>query len=341
MPTAILIGFEYRMLTVSPDGKQKTPSLGFPGTVIDLNLAHIFCKEQDWKIIVITDILEEKFPEGIVQVITDGRVSMRSLTFYSNNSKDFRLVTNRNQLLTTLTDEIKGIVVRETKTHSTSTSNIPKDPDKNLFIYYTGHGTSTVNGASSILLPNAETVAFDEIRAIINTNFFGDGYIFGVLDCCHPTSMKLPYSLDLKGEIPGAEIEELLVNKGPKEHKWKLFDDYKACTQDFLLITSASNDQSSAATKYGSLFSEFFFRYLRQLNYPLSEAVNSKWPSRNLVVIANSVANDIVKRSTKVKQTISIYSAYKVQPIIPLWVGAVKMDITIDYKSKTIICNEH
>jgi hypothetical protein len=350
MPAAILIGFEYRILTIEPNGRSSI-SLNFPGTFIDLNTVNLFCREQKWDTTIVTDIIEEQFPEGIVNKVTTGAVDSKSLVFYTKYNKDFRLVKDKKDFVGVLTEELQ---------------RIKKSGEKHIFVYYTGHGVNNDEGKSSILLPNAQHISFDKLRNIITSNLKSteiqsDCEVMIVLDCCYPNNMGLPYTLkeyyqqkeNIIAEISGAKENQQKENiiaeiSGAKEnkvstkvvHKWVLADEYLASQHKILLITSATRYQTSAATKFGSLFTEYFFSYLRELNKPLSENKKEiEWPSRNLMTIANKVSAD-VKARRKDEQNISIYSAYKIPTTIPYWVGGLQSKITIDHKSGLIFIKD-
>ncbi|AYV86338.1 MAG: hypothetical protein Solumvirus5_5 [Solumvirus sp.] len=348
MPSAILIGFEYQVIKAdTKDGINITTV--FPNTVIDMNLVDQFCREQNWETKYITDIKEEKLPEGVHEVVVGGRVDLKSLTFYKNNNANFIMVDTRKKFLEVFTSEI---------------IRLSKGKDKKLFVYYTGHGIGDKNGKSSILLPNDEQVSFTEVREIITKYFFSDGDIVCILDCCYPSSMDLPYQyvpdMALTVEIT-TDINKSTNTKHvfdatkegdysdnlqypPIIHrtgKWKLIEPYTACRQKFLLITSASNSQVSAADKFGSFFTGAFFQYLRLLNHDLktTEKTSYKWPSRNLLAICKEIVDEVNKHP-KVKQSTTIYSAYKELPIIPLWIGAFNIDILVDAESKLLLFSE-
>lgn len=347
MPAAILIGFEYRILTIEPNGRSSI-SLNFPGTFIDLNTVNLFCREQKWDTTIITDIIEEQFPEGIVNKITTGAVDSKSLVFYTKYNKDFRLIKDKKDFVSILTEELQ---------------KIKKRGEKNIFVYYTGHGVNNDEGKSSILLPNAQHISFDKLRNIISSNLKSselrrpsddhDCEVMIVLDCCYPNNMGLPYTLreihqqeEKQSRITivdkGQQIEKqtTVTKKDKVIQKWVLADDYLASEYKILLITSATRYQTSAATKFGSLFTEYFFSYLRELNKPLSENKKEiEWPSRNLMTIANKVSAD-VKARRKDEQNISIYSAYKIPTTIPYWVGGLQSKITIDHKSGLIFIKD-
>ena len=308
MVFAILIGFEYRIVTVAPDGK-KTESINFPGTFVDLDWAYQWCRDQKFDTAIITDIAADNTPTGITKAVVTGRVNMRSLNFYAETSKDYRRVTDRKSFIDTLTSELSKIAANTSW-------------DKKLFIYYTGHGHAMAAGKSSFLLPTGEPFDFDEIRTLLTSNLDERVEILGILDCCYPTGMRLPYKLSPK-------------------NTWDLLPDYKACKQEFLLITAATPTQTSVATQFGSLFTKMFFEYLHRLNEPLpTDSKEIPWPSRNLLKIADHVSREIKDQKYDTAQTLNIYSAYKVLPIIPLWIGNLRYSIEISMKGKMIMLIE-
>lgn len=330
MPAAILIGFEYRILTIEPTGRSFI-SLNFPGTFIDLSTVNLFCRDQKWDTTIITDIIEEQFPEGIVNKVTGGSVDAKSLVFYTRYSKDFRLVGDKKSFIDTLSAELKRV----------SNSN-----EKKLFIYYTGHGVNNDDGKSSILLPNAQRISFDKLRSIITEEVSKDVEVMIVLDCCYPNNMNLPYTLKeniIENKMKTTNDKLLNTNSMNKQNKktqkqqWLLNNEYLPSQHNILLITSATRYQTSAATKFGSLFTDYFFDYLRNLNKPLNEKTSIvEWPNRNLITIANKVSHDVKLRRND-EQNISIYCSYKIVPMIPWWIGGLKNKIIIDTKSKLIL----
>lgn len=266
-----------------------------PGALIDIHRAYRFCHSLNWNTHVISDITDEKLPSGISSVIAHGSIHNAIMTFMTEIKSD-KLINIRTAI------ELKNAL----------NTILSKNQNKRLFIYYSGHGLY-----SSIVCPDSNKLDFMDFRSLItdSTKRLGDAdgpEVFLVLDCCKPGNLFLPYTL--------------------KDEKFDISSTYIASKNRILLITSADTDQYSTATKFGSLFSEFFFDYLNKL---LNKDAG-KWPSRNLNVIRKAINDNLQKSKTGYKQTMNVYSSHVMLPLLWSWIGAMNYDIKIDFDCKTI-----
>jgi hypothetical protein len=158
MPTAILIGFEYK-------------NDYLPGTIIDLYHCYKWCKSFNCVTKILTDI--ENVNEDILRDAIDNKLARKDLLkFYDSASPT--IISN----LTTLIAEIRNII-----------NNIY---DNRLIIYYTGHGVSYDN----LVLPDDTLLSMNDLKKIILENTLSTTEIFIVLDCCNPNGIGLPFKLN-------------------------------------------------------------------------------------------------------------------------------------------------
>jgi hypothetical protein len=348
MPHAILVAFEYRAVKVACEpitgdrtqdkssNCEAVPFVNFPGAIIDLHLVYSFCRDQKWSTTMLTDITEERYPPNIVSLATSGAVNVGALQFFKDHNHTFRYCTDRKTFIKHLREECSR----------------PVD-DKKMIFYYTGHGIRTTTGivgksGSSILLPNNEVVDFNEFSSIITQTVPGDYEIMCVLDCCHPGSLSLPYKLRTP-QLPsgaassspqGVDIKSdgsCIRSERSDGSPWELLPKYQPIKQKLLCITSATFDEDSNSLPHGSIFTNIFFTHMSQLtvDLPLQNTIIS-WPSRSLKSIALWATGEIQKRHL-LRQTVAIYSSYKIAPILPLWIGKLTWNFTFDLHSKLII----
>ena len=156
MPTAILIGFEYKNDIL-------------PGTLIDLYHCYKWCKSFNCDIFVMTDIKEVNI-ELLYNAIDNKLCNKDLLKFYEK--------INPIIIYDNLIDEILKIMEK----------NIV---DEKLIIYYTGHGVLYDN----LVMPNEQLISMKRLKSIILENLPISVEIFIILDCCNPDGMGLPFKL--------------------------------------------------------------------------------------------------------------------------------------------------
>lgn len=156
MPTAILIGFEYEINSLT-------------GTFIDLYLAHRWCNTFNCDTHILTDIESVKNIGNLEHAIHKKIVDSNILTFY--NKSNFNIIREKLDLFEKLR---KSLDIKDNK----------------LIIYFSGHGLK-----ESIILPDKTLLPFVELRDIILENLSPETEIFWILDCCNPNGIHLPFKL--------------------------------------------------------------------------------------------------------------------------------------------------
>lgn len=181
--------------------------------------------------------------------------------------------------------------------------------DGKLIVYYSGHGKQ-----ESFVLPNDTKVSFMDIRNEILGNVGRRDEVFWIMDCCNPNGLRLPYKLHENFFSLGA-------------------DAFDCVSQDMILLTSSNSKEKSAATKYGSVFSRHLFPLLRTINqeFALKNGNIPAFANRNLDKLASNLTRSIEKMQTGYKQTVCIFSAYPIHPVLWPWVGSREPPrITVD-----------
>lgn len=179
--------------------------------------------------------------------------------------------------------------------------------DQKLIIYYSGHGA-----AESMILPDQSLLPFVEFRDLILNLIEPYTEIFWILDCCNPNGLHLPYKLH--------------------ETRFRLVSTPIECiTHPSILITSSNWNQKSVATRFGSVFTLHLFRFLTRLRFNVratiddTDSISHSLPrskNRNLSRMVSHLESLIQKMKTGCEQTISIYSAYMIDPVLWLWIGS-------------------
>lgn len=185
-----------------------------------------------------------------------------------------------------------------------------------LIIYFSGHGSD-----GSVILPDNSLLSFDDFKNCILDNI-SDTEIFWILDCCNPQGLHLPYKLN-------GNRFTLSPNR------------FHCVKQKIMLITSAENHEKSIATRSGSLFSRYLFRLLLILNLPFNYQEEQTIPlhkNRNLHRLVGSLTSSIRKFYTGYSQTVSIYSSYIQDPVLPMWIGSSnRYDIMTDLTMNALL----
>lgn len=160
MPTAIIIGFEYKFNSLT-------------GAIIDIYNAYKWCESFGCNIKIFTDIEQIKDYEILKQSINKKFTQPDILGFY-NRIPHMTIVNNGQTLLTSIIKFIKyGI------------------PDNKLIIYYSGHGVK-----ESMVMPDKTLLPFIDFRENIMNSLTKYTEIFCILDCCNPNGLHLPFKLE-------------------------------------------------------------------------------------------------------------------------------------------------
>lgn len=156
MPTAILIGFEYKNDIL-------------PGTLVDLYHCYKWCKSFGCNVITLTDIKEVDIE--LLHNAIDNKLAKKDLLNFYNVIQPILVFDN-------LIDELLKILKN-------------KIPDNKLIIYYTGHGVLYDN----LVMPDESLISMKKLKSIILENVSISTEIFIILDCCNPDGMGLPFKL--------------------------------------------------------------------------------------------------------------------------------------------------
>lgn len=208
-----------------------------------------------------------------------------------------------------------------------------RKPYDKCFFYFSGHGEE-----GELLDSHMIPYSCMELKKKV-INLFPTSEFCFVFDCCNPGNMNLPYFLDGNRFI------------------YKPTDaDYT--TQHIILILSNKQDEKSISTDTGSLFSVAFFNYLNNNKIKESDDPN-KWiiddgetrptysycvpleKNRNIRRLVGSVASNMRKQGAPSRQTVSVYSSHKMDPVLWLWIGNKEYtDFEIHEDSSLLIINK-
>lgn len=249
-----------------------------PGTQYDiLRMYHIMSHFSD-QICIITDI--NKFDSDIIdniKKIDDLTVNIDDKLLYKYQEKD---------------DFIEKL------------NNISLDINTDIIcLYYSGHGEKGL-----IITPEDN----DGIESTIFIDIFNKSEIFIIFDCCHPSTLSLPFKLN--------------------NNKWKLQDEYKVRKNNILLLTCADedNEEKAVSSRYGSIFTRIFFNYIKK----------SLHSNRNLSHIVHKIMLNIYEERNKYIQNINFYSSKYVQLILPIWFNMchkISSEYYFDYEINCLI----
>lgn len=156
MPTAILIGFEY-----------KTNSL--PGAIIDLYQANKWCQSFGCITHILTDIESIDNTDNLRHAVNRKIADKHLLTFDPKRT----IIHDKDDLHVQLLNILRTM------------------SDNRLVIYYSGHGVK-----ECMMLPDGTLLPFVEFRDYVLDNINPYVEIFWILDCCNPNGLYLPYKLE-------------------------------------------------------------------------------------------------------------------------------------------------
>jgi hypothetical protein len=312
--TAILIGFQY--------------SLGqgddfVPGIKLDLYHAWKHCQRSGLQPIIISDIRSDLLrSNGFARAVASGVVDIEIVNFMSSTN-DYRLVHDKEEMLQNLNEIARSI-----------------PQQKRLFIYYTGHGAP-----GAFIMPDRSQLSVGIFLESILKLCQSDAEIFTVLDCCNPDDMGFPYTLR------GLEIND----QSEKRFRWNgQKTKRRYLTQKMLLLTSATESEKSYSFRSGSCFTRALFRAFQQSREKSVVKGTSPKPSpvrveshlldladsnlRYLPSLINYIQRDIAQVYTRDRQTVSIYAA---QPVIPLiWSWVIGTFVELDIAQQTVVLNK-
>lgn len=176
MPTAIIIGFEYKFNVLT-------------GALIDLYQAYSWCQSFDCVTHVITDISEynnsRNIQTAIANKITDDKLS----TFYDTISSKVVVSTSYDLMLAVIRVLEVGV------------------PDNKLVMYYSGHGVK-----ECMVMPDKGLLPFIDFRDNILSHLLPQVEIFWILDCCNPNGMHLPFKLENNSFVLSPTKVECVLN---------------------------------------------------------------------------------------------------------------------------------
>jgi hypothetical protein len=279
MEVAIIIGFSY--------DKQSIQRNYLPGILIDLYHTYNYVKSVSTtkEIHIITD-LNKNVDFYDLKNIIDGVNIDFDIENFMDTIKKYRVIyTSKKQILSLL----RSTCANKSK----------------VFLYYTGHSE---NG--EILLPfssdeicyrydtiHDSIIELTLLRDILTSVTHKDAEIFCIFDCCNFNGLELPYKL-----------KEGVYRLTLKNQK-------KFFTQNFICISSTLDDESSLASKKGSLFTQVIYTNLK-----LHRGVY------DLLKIVSKVCFD------KFDQTASVYSSYPDTKMIWRWLihAGKNVDVQLD-----------
>lgn len=224
---SIIFGFQYK------------DKYEIPGIIIDIFRVYHFLRKARRKILVITDIEEDKSMSelaiSIAEKSTDARIFSFIETLKSRGEYQFwNSVPYVQQLVETNCFEAEKI-----------------------FIYYTGHAIQKefIFPISSGEMEKVETTTFT--RWIYN-NCKDDAEILFFLDCCNTSNLDLPFLLSMDYSV--SRYRSSSSKKGGIFHLHNL--EPKFYKQKIICLCSSMEDEDSVATWKGSSFTQLFFQNL-------------------------------------------------------------------------------
>jgi hypothetical protein len=236
---AILIGFSY-----------DKSSEQLPGILIDLYLAYNYCINtlKCQNISVITDINKDQSTKLLLTATLQGIVDSNILNFIES-------LKSKNQYYNF-----------ENKTFIKHLVNICYNKQR-LFIYYTGHFKDNkfilpkVIDGEYTLINSENYLTIDQFRSILLKTAI-TAEIFIILDCCNCNGLNLPYRLQLHDDLNS--IYRLTSYK-------PLF----FCKQKIICLSSSKENESSLASKTGSVFTSILFSNIGNIKRSLTILLKS------------------------------------------------------------------
>lgn len=279
MDACVIIGFSYS----KTDNLSNRPFI--PGIIIDIYHAYKYVQSLiiNTNILIITDIIYDININDLRESITNSTVDLEILHFVSDlkRSNYFRDYTSK----TLIFDQIRRVV----------------NNHKKIFFYYTGHAA---NGSILLPLSNEEVcfrydqpidsiITFSDIRELLAAQSTLNSKILTILDCCNANGLDLPYKLLNK-------VYRLTLKSG------KVYP-----RQKFICFSATMIDESSVASKNGSIFSHIFFKNLK--NY------------RNIGDLLAFISDECSKQYD---QTVTVHASYPNLKMIWRWL-CFKDDIKV------------
>jgi len=152
-----------------------------------------------------------------------------------------------------------------------------------LLVYYSGHGVR-----EELILPDQTTYPWLSVRRAIEASVCLD--VIFLLDCCHPSSLSLPFLYQIQGD-------RFFVDETGLHTRKKI-----------LLITSAQQDELSLSSANGSLFTRCLISILKKTKEIL--------PYRDLLA---RLCTNIMETGCGHSQGVAIYASTQPVPVVSPW----------------------
>lgn len=190
MPTAILIGFEYK-------------SNILPGAIIDLYHSYKWCKSFSCEINILTDITQIN-DKSLLSEAIENKIAKKDLFNFYEKINPIIIYNN-------FISKIIDILMNEI-------------PDEKLIIYYSGHGLPN----NYLVMPDGSSLQIKDFKNTILNNISSTTEVFFISDCCNSNCFNLPYKLNdnifglSSTEFKNVEFVEqkiLLITSGENHEK--------------------------------------------------------------------------------------------------------------------------
>jgi len=213
-------------------GYIQTQSECLSGTLIDLFLIHRFFAQYS-NVHIFTDLEEDINGKSLLSAIRSNIISSKATVF------------NTHHLIKTQDDLFSEI------------ENVLSSQFQNIIIYYTGHGIK-----GNIKLPDLTNLSFQILNKKINELGKRNIKIIWITDCCYGPSFNLPYILKDDGFLYKENIDthdcEIITFISSRS------EDTDSSGEVWRNKDLSDEDQISASTSEGSLFTRYFVKALQK-----------------------------------------------------------------------------
>ena len=303
MPTALLIGFEYKINTLT-------------GAVVDLYHSSTWCRSFGCDVNILTDIDEIRDKESIMQAVSQGIADDGIFKFCDSitdrcGGKSEGKIRGSETLLTSVEDILgRGV------------------PDNKLIIYYSGHGAK-----DSMVMPDRTLLPFIDFRNSILGVLDPYVEIFCILDCCNPGGLHLPYKLNNNAFVLSPTKIECITQPMILITSSEVSEKSIATKMGSVF----SLHLFRILTKLGSKW-DFDWEDIRTSG----KIVIPTCKNRNLRRLIGTLSSTIRSMHTGYSQTVSMYSSYVIDPILWMWVGQKNQyDLVPDITLSTLIIRDN
>lgn len=220
---SVIMGFQY-------SGKRELPVI-----VLDMYQMYRFIKSPS---IILTDMERDRTGKELSKSLKPDNSDAHIFSFLrdAQSAQQYHFWQSKEHIRKTIQEHVRGATC--------------------VFFYYTGHATQGGN----LILPDGNPLAFSTLLRWMTDVVKPDAEMVLLLDCCHATSLNLPYQLIM--DQRASRFRTTALQTGGIYHLNG--GSPTLTTQHILVLCSAMEDEQSTISNTGSTFTHLLLHVLKE-----------------------------------------------------------------------------